>query len=72
MAFPEPPDAPEFEPDGVGIKLLDARFASSGGIDKAESMIGRAFKLSRADSFWSPNRTPEYFPDSFRLGAMSV
>jgi len=72
IALPELLEPPEPGPDEVGIKELDARFASSGGMDSDVSMIGRTLRLSRPDSFCMPKRTPEYLPDSLRFGAMRV
>jgi hypothetical protein len=66
--LPEPPELPE--PAGVGISELEAMFAISGGMDRVASMMGRALRFNRADSFCNPKRTPEYSPDSLRLGAI--
>jgi hypothetical protein len=37
----------------------------------AESIMGKTLRLSLADSFIIPKRTPEYLPLSFKLGAIN-
>jgi hypothetical protein len=68
----EPLGAPELDPDGVGIRELDAASRRPGGKASDWSMIGSTFRFNRADSFCNPNRTPEYFPVSFKFGAINV
>jgi hypothetical protein len=55
----------------VGIIESEAAPNIAAGMLNAESIIGNTFKFSLADSFCKPNRTPEYFPSSFKLGATS-
>jgi hypothetical protein len=55
----------------VGIIESEAAPSIAAGMLSAESIIGNTFKFNLADSFCKPNRTPEYFPSSFKLGATS-
>jgi hypothetical protein len=61
------PLLPEDEPPAIE-DTADRRAADP---DKAESIMGNTLRLSLADSFIIPKRTPAYSPSSFRLGAIN-
>jgi hypothetical protein len=70
----EDPVAEDPVPEDPDVGMIEPETAPSraAGTDNAASIVGSTLRFSRADSFWSPKRTPEYLPSSFRFGATSV